>query len=69
MQNMSLPFLQLSLLKRSFKFHAQREGAFGFSEINVYLIIVSPPEGLGDILFLPWSSVRPSVCHKIVSAL
>ena len=34
MQNMSLPFLQLSLLKRTFKCHAQGKGAFGFSEIN-----------------------------------
>ena len=31
--------------------------------------IMSPPVGLGDILLLPWSSVHPSVCHKIVSAL
>ena len=36
MQNMSLPFLQLSLLKRSFKCYAQGKGAFGFSEINIY---------------------------------
>ena len=28
-------------------------------------LIMSPPVGLGDILFLPWSSV----CHKIVSTL
>ena len=28
---MSLPFLQLSLLKWSFKCHAQGKGAFGFS--------------------------------------
>ena len=41
MQNMSLPFLQQSLLKRSFKCHAQGKGAFGFSEINVYLIILT----------------------------
>ena len=27
-------------------------------------IIMSPPVGLGDILFLPWSSVRPSVCNS-----
>ena len=32
-------------------------------------LIMSSPVGLGDILFLPWSSVRPSVCHKIVSTL
>ena len=38
---MSLPFLQLTLLKRSFKCHAQGIGAFGFSEINVYLIILT----------------------------
>ena len=24
-------------------------------------VIMSPPLGLGDIMFLPWSSVRPSV--------
>ena len=41
MQNMSLPFLQLSLLKRSFKCHAQEKGAFDFSEINVFLIILT----------------------------
>ena len=38
MLNMSLPFLQLSLLKRSFKCHAQGKGAFGFSEINIFLL-------------------------------
>ena len=38
---MSLPFLQISLLKRSFKCHVQGKGAFGFSEINVYLIILT----------------------------
>ena len=42
MQNMSLPFLQLSLLKQSFRCHAQGNGAFGFSEINVFLIILIP---------------------------
>ena len=41
MQNMSLPFLQLSLLKRSFKRHAKGKGAFGWSEINVFLIILT----------------------------
>ena len=41
MQNMSLLFLQLSLLKRSFKCHAEEKGAFGFSEINVYIIILA----------------------------
>ena len=41
MQNMPLPFLQLSLLKRSFKCHAQDNGVFGFSEINIYLIILT----------------------------
>ena len=41
MQNMSLPFLQLSLLKRSFMCHAQGKGAFEFSDINVYLIILT----------------------------
>ena len=41
MQNMSLAFLRLSLLKRSFKCHAQGQGAFGLSEINVYLIILT----------------------------
>ena len=41
MQVMSLPFLQLLLLKRSFKYHARGNGAFGFSEINVYVIIVT----------------------------
>ena len=38
---MSLSFLQLSLFKRSLKFHAQGKGDFGFSEINVYLIILT----------------------------
>ena len=38
MQNMSLPFLQLSLLKRPFKYHAQEKG---FGEINVFLIILT----------------------------
>ena len=38
---MSLPFLQLSLLKRPFKYHAQGKGAFGLSEINVYLVILT----------------------------
>ena len=38
---MSLQFLQLSLFKRSFKYHAQAKGAFGFSEINVFLIILT----------------------------
>ena len=38
MQNMSLPFLQLSLLKRSFKCHAQGKGVFGFSEIKFTLL-------------------------------
>ena len=41
MKNMFLPFLQLSLLKRSFKSYAQAKGAFGFSEINVFLIILT----------------------------
>ena len=41
MQNMSLPFLQLSLLKWSFKCHAQGKGAIGFREINVFLIILT----------------------------
>ena len=41
MQNKSLPFLQLSLLKQSFKCHAQGKGAFGFTEINILLIIVT----------------------------
>ena len=41
LQSMSLPFLQLSLLKWSFKCHAQEKGAFGFSEINVFLIILT----------------------------
>ena len=31
--------------------------------ICIIMLIMSPPVGLGDILFLPWSSV----CHKIVS--
>ena len=30
------------------------------------VFIMSPPSGLGDILFIPW---RLSVCHKIVSWL
>ena len=38
---MSLSFLQLSLLKRAFKCQAQGKDAFGFSEINVYLIILT----------------------------
>ena len=38
MQNMSLPFLQLSLLKRFFKCHAQGKGAFGFSETMFTLL-------------------------------
>ena len=38
MQNMFLPFLQLSLLKRSFKCHAQGKGAFGFSESTFTLL-------------------------------
>ena len=38
MQHMSLPFLQLSLLKRSFKCHAQGKGALGFSEITLTLL-------------------------------
>ena len=41
MQNMSLPFLQLSLLQPPFKCHAQGKGAFGFSEINIFLIILT----------------------------
>ena len=41
MQNMSLPFLQLSLLKWSFKCHAQGKGAFGVSDINVFVIILT----------------------------
>ena len=41
MQNMSLPFLQLSLLKKSFECHAQGNGAFDFSEINIFLIILT----------------------------
>ena len=28
-------------------------------------IFMSPPVGLGDILFLPWSSVRPYVCLSV----
>ena len=38
MQNISLPFLQLSL---SFKCHARGKGAFGFREINVFLVILT----------------------------
>ena len=41
MQNMSLHFLQLSLLKRAFKCHTQGKGDFDFSEINVFLIILT----------------------------
>ena len=41
MQNMSLPFLQPSLLKWYFECHAQGKGAFGFSEINVFIIILT----------------------------
>ena len=33
-----------------------------FSKLCATRQIMSPPVGLGDILFLPWSSVRPSVC-------
>ena len=40
MQNMFQPILQLSLLKRFFKCHAQGKGAFVFSEINVFFIIL-----------------------------
>ena len=41
-----------------------------FIDLFVYLFM-SPPEGLGDILFFPGRlSVRPSVClSRIVSAL
>ena len=41
MQNMSLPLLQLSLLKWIFKCHAQGKGDFGFSEINAFFIILT----------------------------
>ena len=41
MQNMSHPFLQLSLLSLSFKCHVKGKGAFGFSEINIFLIIMT----------------------------
>ena len=41
MQNMSLPFLQPSLLKPYFKCDAQGKGTFGFSEINVFIIILT----------------------------
>ena len=41
MQNMSLPLFQPSLLKRYFKCHTQGKGAFGFSEINIFIIILT----------------------------
>ena len=46
---------------------------FVMSRLILYYIsrIMSPPVGLGDIVFalVVCTSVRPSVCHKIVSAL
>ena len=45
----------------------------GFGDLNMkfllilaILVIMSPPEGLGDILFFPWRpSVRMSVCLSV----